>query len=39
MTAQLEASLHQEGLRPVIVDTSEFEKAGGSCFCMKTFLP
>jgi hypothetical protein len=22
----------------VIVETSEFEKAGGSCFCMKTFL-
>jgi len=39
MTPQLEAMLHQEGLTPVIVDTSEFEKAGGSCFCMKTFLP
>jgi N-dimethylarginine dimethylaminohydrolase len=36
---QLEAILQQEGLRPVIVDTSEFEKAGGSCFCMKMFLP
>ena len=39
MTPPLEAILHQEGLTPVIVDTSEFEKAGGSCFCMKTFLP
>ena len=39
MTPQLEVMLHQEGLTPVIVDTSEFEKSGGSCFCMKTFLP
>lgn len=39
ITPQLEAILQQEGLRPVIVDTSEFEKAGGSCFCMKMFLP
>jgi N-dimethylarginine dimethylaminohydrolase len=39
ITPQLESILHQEGLNPVIVDTSEFEKAGGSCFCMKTFLP
>lgn len=39
MTPQLEAMLRSEGLTPVIVDTSEFEKAGGSCFCMKTFLP
>jgi N-dimethylarginine dimethylaminohydrolase len=38
-TPQLEQILHIEGLAPVIVDTSEFEKAGGSCFCMKTFLP
>lgn len=36
---QLEAILQQEGLNPVVVDTSEFEKAGGSCFCMKMFLP
>jgi N-dimethylarginine dimethylaminohydrolase len=36
---QLEAILREEGLRPVVVDTSEFERAGGSCFCMKTFLP
>lgn len=39
VTPPLEAILLQEGLAPVIVDTSEFEKAGGSCFCMKTFLP
>jgi len=39
MTPQLQQILESEGLRPVIVDTSEFEKAGGSCFCMKTFLP
>lgn len=39
MTAQLDSILRQEGLTPVIVDTSEFEKAGGSCFCLKAFLP
>jgi N-dimethylarginine dimethylaminohydrolase len=39
MTPQLDAILRHEGLTPVVVDTSEFEKAGGSCFCMKTFLP
>ena len=39
VTPHLEAILRQEGLVPMIVDTSEFEKAGGSVFCMKTFLP
>jgi len=39
MTPQLKAILQQEELKPVLVETSEFEKAGGSCFCMKTFLP
>lgn len=39
VSPQLEDILHREGLTPIIVDTSEFEKAGGSCFCMKTFLP
>lgn len=39
MSRPLQAILSQEGLTPVVVDTSEFEKAGGSCFCMKTFLP
>ena len=39
LTPQVENILHQESLTPVVVETSEFEKAGGSCFCMKTFLP
>ena len=39
VTPPLESILRQEGLTPITVDTSEFEKAGGSCFCMKTFLP
>ena len=39
VTPQLEAILRQEGLSPVIVETTEFEKAGGSCSCMKTFFP
>jgi N-dimethylarginine dimethylaminohydrolase len=39
VTPQMETILHHEGLNPVIVDTSEFEKAGGSCFCMKIVLP
>ena len=39
ITPHLEAILAQEGLTPVIIDTSEFEKSGGSLFCMKTFLP
>ena len=38
MTPQLETILRHEGLTPEIVDTSEFEKSGGSCFCMKTFF-
>ena len=39
MSPQLERILREEGLSPVVIDTSEFEKAGGSCFCMTTFLP
>jgi N-dimethylarginine dimethylaminohydrolase len=39
LTPHLESILKQEGLTPIIVDTSEFEKSGGSLFCMKTFLP
>jgi arginine dihydrolase len=39
MSPQLRAILHQEGLTPVVVETSEFEKAGGSVSCLKTFLP
>lgn len=34
----LERILAREKLTPVIVDTSEFEKSGGSCYCMKNFL-
>ncbi|HEX8815332.1 MAG TPA: arginine deiminase-related protein [Terriglobales bacterium] len=37
-TARLDGILRQEGLTPVVVSTSEFEKSGGSLFCMKTFL-
>jgi len=32
------AALAREGLDPVLVDLSEFEKAGGSAFCLKTFV-
>ena len=39
LTPHLKAILDQEGLTPVVLDTSEFEKSGGSLFCMKTFLP
>jgi N-dimethylarginine dimethylaminohydrolase len=39
VTPHLESILRQEGLTPVIVETSEFEKSGGSLFCMKAFLP
>jgi N-dimethylarginine dimethylaminohydrolase len=39
LTPHLEAILAQEGLTPVVLDTSEFEKSGGSLFCMKAFLP
>lgn len=39
MSPQLESILRHEGLTSVVIDTSEFEKAGGSCFCMKVFLP
>lgn len=39
LTQRLENILQSEGLKPVIVDSSEFEKSGGSLFCMKVFLP
>jgi N-dimethylarginine dimethylaminohydrolase len=39
ITPHLEAILHREELTPVLLDTSEFEKSGGSLFCMKAFLP
>lgn len=37
-TSSLEHALSKEQIRPVLVDTSEFEKSGGSVFCMKMFL-
>ena len=39
ITPHLESILWGEGLAPVIVESSEFEKSGGSLFCMKAFLP
>jgi N-dimethylarginine dimethylaminohydrolase len=39
LTTHLESILRQEALTPVIIETSEFEKSGGSLFCMKAFLP
>jgi N-dimethylarginine dimethylaminohydrolase len=39
VTPHLRNMLAQEGIQPVLVDTSEFEKSGGSVFCMKAFLP
>ena len=39
LTPHLEDILRRENLAPIIVDTSEFEKSGGSLFCMKAFLP
>jgi N-dimethylarginine dimethylaminohydrolase len=38
LTPHLEDILSQEKLIPTRVNTSEFEKSGGSAFCMKTFL-
>lgn len=38
LTDNLQKILAQENLTPVLVDTSEFEKSGGSVFCMKTFI-
>jgi N-dimethylarginine dimethylaminohydrolase len=39
LPARLRSILAEEGLTPVLVETSEFEKSGGSVFCMKNFLP
>jgi N-dimethylarginine dimethylaminohydrolase len=39
LTPNLQTILEHEGLTPIVVETTEFEKAGGSLFCMKTFLP
>jgi N-dimethylarginine dimethylaminohydrolase len=38
LTQNLQGILAQERLTPVLVDTSEFEKSGGSLFCMKAFI-
>jgi N-dimethylarginine dimethylaminohydrolase len=38
VTPNLSQVLAREGLTPVLIDTSEFEKSGGSAFCMKVFL-
>ena len=38
LTDNLRNILSKESLTPVLVDTSEFEKSGGSVFCMKTFI-
>jgi N-dimethylarginine dimethylaminohydrolase len=38
LSDNLSKILAAEGLTPVVVDTSEFEKSGGSAFCMKAFL-
>jgi N-dimethylarginine dimethylaminohydrolase len=38
LNSHLSQILEQEGLSPIVVDTSEFEKSGGSAFCMKAFL-
>jgi N-dimethylarginine dimethylaminohydrolase len=38
LTPHLGSILERECLTPVVVDTSEFEKSGGSLFCMKVFL-
>jgi N-dimethylarginine dimethylaminohydrolase len=35
----LEKALKAERLEPVVVDTSEFEKSGGSVCCLKMFVP
>jgi N-dimethylarginine dimethylaminohydrolase len=39
ITPHLEFIFREEGLAPVIVESSEFEKSGGSLFRMKAFLP
>lgn len=43
LTPRLESgligALGREGLEPVVVETSEFEKSGGSVCCLKLFFP
>jgi N-dimethylarginine dimethylaminohydrolase len=38
VTPRLSEILARENLIPLVVETSEFEKSGGSVFCMKTFI-
>ncbi len=38
LTHSLGHALRKEEMRPILVDTSEFEKSGGSVFCLKMFL-
>lgn len=38
VSSNLAQILAKEELIPILVDTSEFEKSGGSAFCMKVFL-
>lgn len=38
LTPRLANALEREGLEPVVVDTSEFQKSGGSVCCLKLFV-
>ena len=38
VTPNLQNILAREGLTAVVIDTSEFEKSGGSVFCMKSLI-
>jgi arginine dihydrolase len=38
VSREVEEALEREGLKPVVVDTSEFQKGGGSVCCMKVFI-
>ena len=38
LTENLQQILNREGLNPVVINTSEFEKSGGSALCMKAFI-
>jgi N-dimethylarginine dimethylaminohydrolase len=38
VSKNLQEILARENLTPIVVDTSEFEKSGGSVFCMKAFI-
>jgi N-dimethylarginine dimethylaminohydrolase len=39
VTPDLERALAEEKLQPLVVNTSEFEKSGGSICCLKLFIP